>query len=74
MKKNGFLSKQLSKMLYPAINECLGVAYDLIEILIKKDFDNYDDYVNLVNQIDDYEKFQKYVLKKLQENRGEING
>lgn len=74
MKKNGFLSKQLSKMLYPAINECLGVAYDLIEILIKHEFENYDEYVDLVAQIDDFEKFQKYILKKLQENRGEIDG
>lgn len=65
MKKNGFISKQLQKMLAPVIDRCLHVCYDLVEKLISKEFSSYDDYTNLIDKIDSYSKFEVYILDQL---------
>ena len=55
MKRNGFISKQLQKMLAPTIDECLHICYDIIEQFSKKEFMSYDDYTNLCNKVAKYE-------------------
>ena len=67
MKKNGFISKQLQKMIAPIIDRFLYLTYNLVEQLIGKEFMNYDDYNNLCQKVYSYEKYEKYILDKLKE-------
>ena len=70
MKKNGFISKQLQKILAPAIDDCLHICYDLIEQFTKKEFISYDDYTNLCKKVEKYEDFEKLVLDELKKKYG----
>lgn len=71
MKKNGFISKQVQKLMAPVIYDCLHICYDLVEQFTKKDFISYDDYTNLCNQVDTYEKFELYILDQLNKRSDE---
>lgn len=70
MKKNGFISKQLQKMLAPVINACLHITHSIL--LESLDVESWDDLINSRHKVEKYEDYEKLVLEKLKEV--DING
>lgn len=72
MKKNGFISKQLQKMIAPIIYEFMQTTHEICLDLINTE--SYDDLLKLFDEVRNYDDYEKLVLKKLKEKGYDING
>lgn len=63
MKKNGFISKQVQKLIAPVVQNLLIITHGILVDLAS--CESYDDAQQLLDKIITYDDYEKYVLDKL---------
>lgn len=70
--KNGFISKQLQKMLCPILYQYMKVTHEICLDLINTE--SYDDLLKLFDKVRNYDDYEKVVRDKLKEKGFDVNG
>lgn len=63
MKKNGFISKQVQKLIAPVVQNLLYITHGILVDLASAE--SYDDSQKKLDQVINYDDYEKLVLDKL---------